>query len=99
MSTITPLAQIEKALGLDELEQDERDQIIADIGDLVFRSSMVRFIERMDEPTKDKFDALMARNPGEEAVVAFLEANDPDADGVIQSAVQDITNDILAVTS
>ena len=95
----TSLDTISKALELDQLEEGERNDILADIGELIFRSSMVRFIERMDDQTKDKFDALMKRSPTDEAIAAFIEQHDADPNGVVSAAVQALTNDILAVTA
>ncbi|MEA2701303.1 MAG: hypothetical protein QOE22_12 [Candidatus Parcubacteria bacterium] len=87
-----------EALDIDELPPEEQEALLLDLGDLVFRGSMLRLIERMDLKTKDDFDALLDTNPSEEDVMDFLTARIPDADSAVEETLADIRNDILAVT-
>lgn len=87
-----------EALDMSELPAEEQEELLLDLGDLVFRGSMLRLIERMDDPTKDDFNALMDTDPSEEAVMGFLQARVPDADQAVEETLADIRSDILAVT-
>lgn len=88
-----------QALGISELQPDEQEELLLDLGDLVFRGSMLRLIERMDEQTSDDFSKLLDGNPSEEAMTSFLTERVPDADKAVEEAIAELRNDILAVTS
>ncbi len=59
---------------------------------------MVRLIERMDEKTKDDFIQLVESAADESALEAFLKERIPDTDASVAETVQEISDDILAVT-
>jgi hypothetical protein len=86
------------ALGIDDLLPEEQEEMLLELGDLVFRNSLVRLIERMDDATKSDFNLLLDTDPSEEVVMAFLKERIPDADKTVQEAVADLRSDILAVT-
>lgn len=87
-----------EALDISELPAEEQEELLLDLGDLVFRGSMLRLIERMDDSTKDDFNALMDTDPSEDKVMEFLQARVSDADQAVEETLADIRNDILAVT-
>lgn len=87
-----------EALDIDELQPEEQEELMLDLGDLVFRGSMLRLIERMDDKTKDDFNTLMDAEPSEDAVMEFLQARVPDAGQAVEETLADIRSDILAVT-
>lgn len=86
------------ALDISELPPEEQEELLLDLGDLVFRGSMLRLIERMDDATKDDFNALMDTDPSEDGVMEFLQTRVPDADQAVEETLADIRSDILAVT-
>lgn len=86
------------ALGLDALEIAEQEDILLSLGDLIFKDTLVRLIERMDDEARDTFAALIDHGATEEEVSAFLEQNVPTADAVVKEAVDELADDILAVT-
>jgi hypothetical protein len=86
------------ALDISELPVEEQEEFLLELNALVFKGSLIRLIERMDEPTKDAFNALMDTDPSEEDVEAFLTERVPDADVAVQETLEELTNDILAVT-
>jgi hypothetical protein len=65
---------------------------------LIFKGTLVRLIERMDEPSRDEFNALLDSNPSEDAIQEYIQANVPDADSAVAETVAELTDDILAVT-
>lgn len=88
-----------EALDIRDLPQEEQEELLLDLGDLVFRGSMLRLIERMDDGTYDAFDSLLAGDPSEEELMNFLQKHVPDADTAVQETLADLRSDILAVTA
>jgi L-asparaginase/Glu-tRNA(Gln) amidotransferase subunit D len=86
------------ALDLAELPETEQEEILLDLNDLIYKGTMVRLIEKMDEATRDEFAKLLDGNATEDQIEAFIEANVPEADALLQETVEEMTNDILAVT-
>ena len=86
------------ALDMSQLLPEEQEELLLDLGDLVFRGTMLRLIERMDEKTADAFSGLLDKDPSEEEVEAFLKQHVPDADEAVEETLAEIRSDILAVT-
>lgn len=70
-----------------------------DLNELVFKGSIMRMLEQMDEPTKEAFGKLAESDAPEGELQAFIEANVPNADQAVMDTVEALTSDILAVTS
>jgi hypothetical protein len=87
-----------EALDLAELEPEEQEELLLDLDELIFKGTMVRLIERMDEKTASAFNALLDEDASEDDIEAFLQKHVPDADSAITDTVAELTNDILAVT-
>ncbi|HEY0010546.1 MAG TPA: DUF5663 domain-containing protein [Candidatus Paceibacterota bacterium] len=87
-----------EALDIAALQPEEQEELLLDIGDLVFRGSMLRLIERMDDATRAEFDTLLAQDPPEDEVMTFLEKRVPGADTAVEETIADLRSDILAVT-
>lgn len=94
----TGLQDIVEALSLAELPDEEREQILLDVQELIFKGTMVRLVDRMDDATRADFTLLMERDATDEEVEEFLKTRVIDADGAVTEAMQDLTDDILAVT-
>jgi hypothetical protein len=86
------------ALDIGSLPPEEQEELLLDLGDLVFRGTMLRLLERMDKATQDDFSALLDRDPSEDEVEVFLAERVPDADSAAQETLADIRSDILTVT-
>lgn len=86
------------ALGLTELSAEEQEALLLDLNSLIFRGSMIRLIERMDDTARDEFTKLMDSGADEEAVEAFLAERVPDADSAVLDTVKELSDDILAAT-
>ena len=87
-----------ETLGFTDLEQSEQEELLLDLQSLVYKGSLIRLIERMDEQTQEKFNVFLDTSPDEEAVMAFISKHVADADAVVQETLTDIKNDILTVT-
>lgn len=98
MNTTPDLEKIMIALNMDELDPEEQEEILLDLNSLVFKGSLVRLIERMDDKARDEFNAFVDTEPTEEQMEAFLKEKVPGADEAVQEALADLTSDILAVT-
>lgn len=86
------------ALDLSALPLEEQNELLLDLNSVIFKSSLVRMIENMDEPTREEFAALMEAEVDEEALEAFLTTRVPGAEQAVQEAVESIADDILAVS-
>ncbi len=93
-----PTAPLLDALGVEDLLPEEQEALLVDLGELIQKGTMVRLIERMDEKTRAEFNALLDTDPSEEDMEAFLESKVPDAAAAAAETVEELRNDILAVT-
>lgn len=85
-------------LGIEELQPEEQEALLIDLGDLIFKGSMLRILEIMEESAKERFNLLMASDPSDEDLQDFLREHVPGADQAVMETVQELTDDILAVT-
>lgn len=91
-----PLKDVAEAFELDLLPQEEQQEVLAEVHTAVYKGALMKLIERMDEPTREEFAALLATDPSEEDALAFFTEKVPDADLAIKEAVTDVLSDILA---
>ncbi|MBU2158701.1 hypothetical protein KJ848_00750 [Patescibacteria group bacterium] len=94
----TPLEKIIDALELDQLPEQEQEEIMSDVGSIIFQSYMIKLMQLMDPKTKEEFGALIDGDASEEEVAAFVEANVPDSNKIIKATIDEMVDDILAVT-
>ena len=94
----TNLSRVLNALQIGELPPQEQEALLLDLNSLIFRGSMVRLLERMDEHTRDEFVRLVDTAADEETIETFLRAHVQDADSAVAETVNEISDDILAVT-
>ncbi len=87
-----------EALDMESLSPEEQEALLTDLNDLIYRGSMVRLLERMDDASRAAFEALVESDASEEEVEAFIQEHVPDADQAILEAVKEISDDILAAT-
>ncbi len=87
------------ALGLTELPAEEQEKVLLDLNALIFRGSILRMLEQMDQSTKEEFNALAESNATEEQLRAFLDEKVPNANQAVADTITALTSDILAVTS
>lgn len=98
MNTPNVTNDILEALDLKQLPTEEQEELLLDLGDLVFRGSMLRLIERMDDVTRADFNVLLDRDPAEDEVMDFLQKRVPDVDAAVEETLADLRSDILSVT-
>lgn len=86
------------ALGLEDLLPEEQQQVLEDVGSLIFEGTLARLLERMDEATREQLDVLLARDAEESEVLDFLKAHVPGAESAVSETIEELRSDILAVT-
>ncbi|CAN5697030.1 hypothetical protein BH11PAT2_BH11PAT2_05100 [soil metagenome] len=94
----TTTSDILTLLNIQELPSEEQEELLLDLTSLIFKGSLVRIIELMDSDTRDSFNSLMDTDPVEDEVEQFLTDNVPGADQAVQDTLDELRNDILAVT-
>ncbi|MDO8623826.1 MAG: hypothetical protein Q7R54_00510 [bacterium] len=90
-------SNILSALHLELLTPREQEEILLTLGDIVFRGTLVRLIERMDEKTRDDFAALLAANASPEKVEEFLKKRVPGGESSAAETLSDLASDLRAV--
>lgn len=86
------------ALDLSDLPANEQEEILLDLNDAVFKTSLLKMIEVMTEEQREALAKLMETEASEEELEAFLSANVPGAEQMVQEAIASIADDILAVS-
>jgi len=85
------------ALQLELLTPKEQEEMLLALGDVVFRGTLVRLIERMDEATRTEFSALLTDNAPPEKIEAFLKERVPEAPGATAETLSDLASDLKAI--
>ena len=91
----TPLLD---ALDFEALSPEEKETMLVELNELIFKGSVRRLMEQMDDRTRVAFAAFMETDPDEASFEAFVNEHVPDSDRVVAETIQEITGDILAVT-
>lgn len=63
---------IVREFGLGAASPEMQDEMIAEIGGLIFQGALMRGMERVDEKDLDKFEQMFAQNKEPNEVFAFL---------------------------
>ncbi len=87
------------ALNLDAFEPEEQQEMLLTLSDLIFRGSLVRLIERMDEQTKTDFSALVEKGASGEEIEAFIKERVPEGDSAVTDTVKELAEDMAAVAA
>ncbi|MBP7741295.1 MAG: hypothetical protein KA104_01215 [Candidatus Pacebacteria bacterium] len=98
MTDTTRFEKLVAALDISALPMKEQEELLLDLNSLIFKSSLVRMIENMDEATREEFSVLLEKNVDEEELQSFLLNRVPGAETAVQEAVETLSDDILAVS-
>ena len=63
---------ISTVLNIDNLPEEKREQILTDVGGIIFQNVLMRVLENMPEKEQDEFEALLDKNADSEEVFEFL---------------------------
>lgn len=75
------------SLGLDKLSLDEQEQILVDIGDVIYSSIISRAILAMSNKDKVEFDHLLADKPDFDKLGEFIYEHVPNIDKIAEEEI------------
>lgn len=87
-----------KALDIESLAPEDQEALLLELGDLVYKGSLMRLVGMMDDRTKVDFDALLDSGATEDEVDDFLAERVPDSGKAVEDTIRELRDDILAVT-
>ncbi len=96
--TETKQNEIIAALGLEFMSAEEQEATLLKLGELIAQGTQVRLVERMDDATRDAFSKLLSSNASEEEVHAFISEHVSTEDEAVKETIDELADDILAVT-
>lgn len=89
---------ITKELGLDAMSPEKRDEILEQIGSLIFKAALIRVLELMSDQEHDAFDKFFDDNQNEpEKIFEYLETNVPSFNGILEQETEKFKKDSLAI--
>ena len=91
-------ASIMKALDVGALPEDEQEEVLAKLGELVLRDTLVRCLSTLGDKEREEF-AELTKDGTPDDVAEYLIKHVPDADKHVEEAFAELTDDILAVTA
>ena len=86
------------SLGLEDLSEEEQQTLLLDIQSLIFKGTMVRILEKMNDEEKEAFNAFLESDPSEDEMMSYMEEKVPQAKDAALEAISELKNDILAGT-
>lgn len=87
-----------KALAIESLAPEDQEALLLELNDLVYKGSLMRLVGMLDEKTKADFDQLLDSGASEEQVESFLAERVPGSGRAVEDTIQELRDDILAVT-
>ncbi len=93
----TPIEALLSELNISAYSKEEQEQLLAELSSVIFKGSLARLVERMDDKTREEFSELMDKKPEGDELVTFLRERVTGADDVILEVVKEITEDISAL--
>jgi hypothetical protein len=74
-----------KALGLDALPPEKREEMLLRIGKIIYQRVIMRVVNEMSEKDKTEFDELLGeKHDDEEAILKFLREKVPNLDQIVE---------------
>lgn len=75
-------------LGIENLPEGERKEMLARIGTLIHQAVLTRALSLMSEESKKAFDAFLDTKPEPESMRAFLRSHVQDFDALVEEEVR-----------
>ncbi len=93
------LDQLVEDLGMNDLPQDKKDELLAKISEAFLGRIFVEVMEKIGEDGRDEYEKLMEKNPEPQEVDKFFASKIENYDGFVTKVAQDfkeeLTNDQL----
>ncbi len=78
-----------KELGLENLPEEKKLEILLGIGRVIQQNVILRILDELPEKDKDEFDKLLGeKGDDEEAVLKFLQSKIPNLDGIVNEEIE-----------
>jgi len=81
-------------LGIEKVEQEKQDEMIAKIGEVAFKQLFLETMERLDEKQQKAFAKLLEKEASSEDMDAFLREAIPDYDAMAQKVIAELMEDL-----
>lgn len=80
-----------KELGLDNLSEERKTEILLGIGRVIQQNVILRILDELKEGDKDEFDKFLENNSeNEEIIYQFLQSKISNLDGIINEEIKKI---------
>jgi hypothetical protein len=86
-----------ETLGLSSFSPPEQEEMLLTLSDLIFRGSLVRLVERMDDQTRLDFSVMCVKGATNEDMATFIKERVPDADAVVRETIDELAADVAAL--
>ncbi len=82
-----------KALGVDNLPEDQKATMIETAGAIIYQAVLTRAMEEMPEEALDEFEKIINAEPTPELVFAFFRSKIPNFDAMIEEEAKNFIED------
>jgi hypothetical protein len=88
---------IEKVLGIDTLSVEEQAAFLAEVGDVIFETSLLRLVAGLDEAQQAALEQYLQSEPEPEVLLAHLLEHYKEFDAILEAAVIEFKEEALEV--
>jgi hypothetical protein len=81
-------------LGIEKVEQEKQDEMIAKIGEVAFKQLFLETMDRLDEKKQEEFAKLLEREASSEEVNTFLLEAIPDYTEMTKKVIADLMENL-----
>ena len=99
MSVTSSYQSILDAVEFDGLTKQEQETFLLELNSVIYKGTVVRTLERMDEGTRRAWYELLRKNAPAEEQERFLTRKAPYAETALADTIETLAGDILAVTA
>lgn len=82
-------------LGLQDLPEDKKEQLILKIGELIQQNIILRVLNELSDKDKDEFDKVLAEENGEKTL-AFLQSKLPNLEEIFKEEIAKFKESAIA---
>lgn len=85
-------------LGLQNLPEERKAELMQKMGSLVQRDVMMRVIDELSEDEKDEFQKLIEDHPEDfKRMCTFIEGKVPDVDDIVKESIESLRAELLTL--
>lgn len=95
---MNPLLQkIGEEFGLSTLPQEKQEELLTRIGGIIYKSVLIRALDRMSESEQNEFETLLDQDKNPEELFAFLQEKVPTIETIIKEESDAFKNEMTSV--